>query len=38
VRTRTDERRGIPVLAVIGAMTLGDGAEDLELPFERALG
>jgi anti-sigma B factor antagonist len=37
MRTRTDERHGIRVLACVGSMTLGEGAEELELPFERAL-
>jgi anti-anti-sigma factor len=37
MRTLTDELRGIRVLACVGAMTLGEGAEELDLPFDRAL-
>ena len=37
MRTITDERQGIRVLACIGAMTLGGGADELDEAFERAL-
>jgi len=37
MRITTDEVHGIRVVACIGSMTLGEGAEELELPFERAL-
>ena len=37
MRTITDEKQGIRVLACIGAMTLGGGADELDDAFERAL-
>jgi anti-sigma B factor antagonist len=37
VRTTTDERHGVRVLACIGAMTLGGGADELDEAFGRAL-
>lgn len=37
MRTKTDETRGIRVLACVGALTVGDGADELEGAFERAL-
>ncbi len=36
MRTITDEKRGIRVLACLGSMTLGGGAEELDEAFERA--
>lgn len=37
MRTITDENRGIRVLACVGSMTMGGGADELEEAFERAL-
>jgi anti-sigma B factor antagonist len=37
MRTITDELRGIPVLACLGAMTWGGGADELDEAFEKAL-
>jgi anti-sigma B factor antagonist len=37
MKTSTNDTRGIRVLACAGAMTLGGGADELDVAFERAL-